>query len=80
MDNNPLVYLNPVSMNNCPVTVAQNDKMVAINAAMEIDLTGQCCSESIGPLQYSSTGAAADFVRGTWYSKGGKSFMALHST
>ncbi len=80
LDHNPMVYLNPVSQNNNPMTVASNDNMVAINAAMEIDLTGQCCSESIGPVQYSSTGGAADFVRGTWYSKGGKSFMALHST
>jgi acyl-CoA hydrolase len=53
---------------------------ISINATMEVDLTGQCCSESIGSQQYSGTGGQSDTVNGATRSKGGKSFITLHST
>jgi acyl-CoA hydrolase len=51
-----------------------------VNSTLEVDLTGQCCSESIGKLQYSGPGGQMDFIRGAWRSKGGQSFLALYST
>jgi acyl-CoA hydrolase len=54
--------------------------MIAINATLQVDLTGQCCSESIGWRQYSAVGGQADFARGAFLSKGGKSFLCLYST
>ncbi|MGQ9705032.1 MAG: acetyl-CoA hydrolase/transferase family protein [Actinomycetota bacterium] len=80
LDDNPMVCFTPISYNNDPFNVAKNDKMVAINSTLEIDLTGQCCSESFGPYQYTATGGQVDFTRGAWMSKGGKAFIALHST
>ncbi len=80
LDGNPMVYLSPISYNNDPNNVARNDNMVAINAALEIDITGQCCSESLGPYQYSATGGQVDFTRGAYKSRGGRAFIAIHST
>ncbi len=80
LDDNPMVYSTPVTHNNNPWLIAQNDNMMAINAALEVDITGQCCSESFGPKQYTATGGQVDFTRGAWMSKGGKSFIALHAT
>ncbi len=54
--------------------------MVSINTALELDLTGQVCSESIGPLQYTGTGGATDFAYGAYHSKGGRGIVALHAT
>ncbi len=65
---------------NDPFTVSQNDKMVAINSALEVDLTGQVCSDSIGYLFYSGIGGQVDMIRGSARSKGGKPVIALPST
>lgn len=80
LDENPMVVFNPISINNDPYNVGKNDNLVSINSTLEMDITGQCCSEAIGHKQYSATGGAQDFTRGAWRSKGGKGFIALHST
>ncbi len=80
LDDNPHVYFQPISINNDPVNVARNDNMVSVNATLQIDITGQCCSESFGPYQYTATGGQVDFTRGAWMSKGGRAFIATHST
>jgi len=78
--NNPLFEMHPVNYSNDPVIVAQNDKMIAINSAIEVDLTGQVCSDSIGYRIYSGFGGQVDFIRGAARSKGGKPIIALPST
>lgn len=80
LDNNPMIYCAPVSINNDPYNVAKNDNMIAVNSTLEVDITGQCCSESFGPYQYTATGGQVDFTRGAYMSKGGKAFIATHST
>ena len=65
---------------NDPRVIAGIDNFVSVNTAMEIDLTGQICSESIGPLQYSGTGGAMDFAYGALHSRGGRGIMAISST
>ncbi len=65
---------------NDPYVIGQNDRMVSINTSVEIDLTGQCCSESIGVRQISGTGGQADTAIGAQRAKNGKSFIALYST
>jgi 4-hydroxybutyrate CoA-transferase len=80
LNENPMICFMPISVNNNPFNVAQNDKMIAINSTLEMDITGQCCSEAFGPKQYSATGGQVDFSKGAWMSKGGKAFIALHST
>ncbi|HID52578.1 MAG TPA: 4-hydroxybutyrate CoA-transferase, partial [Anaerolineae bacterium] len=78
--NNPLIELHPTDYVNDPYNIAQNDKMVAINSALQIDLTGQVCADSIGPLFYSGVGGQVDFMRGTARSKGGLPIIAFQST
>lgn len=80
VDNNPLFEFRPVDFANDPLVIAQNDRMVSINAALEIDLTGQVCADSIGGRFYSGIGGQVDFVRGASRSKGGKSIIAIRST
>ncbi|QES88711.1 acetyl-CoA hydrolase/transferase family protein [Rhizosphaericola mali] len=80
INNNPAVESHPVNYVNDPSVIAQNDKVISVNATAEIDLTGACNSEYIKGHQYSSSGGQLDFVRGAYLSKGGKSFIALHST
>ena len=80
LDDNPYCEAHPVSYTNSPDVIAQNNELISVNAAIEIDLGGQCCAESIGPAQFSGTGGQADFVRGAFNSPGGKSFLALYST
>ncbi len=80
MDKNPDIEARPFSWVNDPRNIAQNDNMISINGAMQVDLTGQVCAESIGIRQFSGTGGQADFVRGVRWSKGGKGFLALPST
>ncbi len=80
VDNNPFVEFHPVEYVNDPFVIAQNERMVAINAAIEIDLTGQVCSDSIGERFYSGIGGQVDFIRGAARSKGGKPIIALPST
>ena len=77
LDNNPLIEAHPVDHTNDPFVVAQNDNMVAINSAIELDLTGQVCSDSIGPYIYSGFGGQVDFIRGAAKSNGGRPIIAL---
>jgi acetyl-CoA hydrolase len=80
VDDNPLIELHPTEYINNPFTVAQNDRMVAINSAIEVDLTGQICADSIGPKLYSGVGGQLDFIYGASLSKGGIPIIALPST
>jgi len=77
---NPSVLLFDANYVNDPYTIAQNDNQVSINTTLEIDLTGQCCSESIGPRQYSGSGGQADTAIGAQRARNGRSFIALYST
>lgn len=78
-DNTSVMILDGHYVNN-PDIIAKNDNMVSINTSIEIDLTGQCCSESIGPIQFSGAGGQADTAIGAQKAKNGKSFIALYST
>jgi acyl-CoA hydrolase/RimJ/RimL family protein N-acetyltransferase len=77
---NPFVELYPVDYSNDPFVIAQNDDMIAINTCLEIDLTGQVCSDSIGTRFYSGIGGQVDFIRGAARSERGKPIIALPST
>jgi len=79
-DNNPLIELHPSRYVNDPFIIARNDKMVAINSALAVDLTGQVNSDSFGHYFYSGIGGQVDFIRGAARSKGGKPIIALPST
>jgi len=78
--NNPILEAHPTDYTNHPFNVSQNDKMVSINSAIELDITGQICSDSIGTYIYSGFGGQVDFIRGAAHSKGGKPIIALPST
>ena len=80
IENNPEVELHPVDYVNNPFVIAQNDNLISINSAIQVDLMGQVNSETIGNKQFSGTGGQVDFVRGAAMSKGGKSIIALPST
>jgi acyl-CoA hydrolase len=80
VDNNPIFEFHPTAYTNDPALIARNDNMVAINSALQIDLTGQVCSDSIGTLFYSGIGGQVDFLLGAGRSKGGKSIIAISST
>lgn len=80
IDRNPLIRVLPVSYVNDPFVIAQNDHMVSVNSALQMDLTGQVCSESLGFQQFSGTGGAFDFAYGAFHSKGGRGILALAST
>ncbi len=80
VNDNPLVEFHPSEYVNNPYVISLNDKMVAINSALEIDLTGQVTAESLGYLFYSGIGGQADFMRGASKSRGGKPIIALPST
>lgn len=80
MDYNPAVEIRDGAWVNDPYTIAQNDNMVSINTSLEVDLTGQCASESLGSRQFSGTGGQADTAIGAQMSKNGKSIIALYST
>jgi acyl-CoA hydrolase len=80
LDNNPLIEAHPVDHTNDPFVIAQNDNMVAINSAIELDLTGQVCSDSIGPYIYSGFGGQVDFIRGAAKSNSGRPIIALPAT
>ncbi|MGD8779789.1 MAG: acetyl-CoA hydrolase/transferase C-terminal domain-containing protein [Ignavibacteria bacterium] len=79
IDNNPIIEFHPQEYVNDPFVIARNNKMVAINSAIEVDLTGQVCSDSIGTKLYSGIGGQVDFVRGAGHSEGGKPIIALPS-
>ncbi len=80
LDNNPMFEFHPTAYTNDPGLIARNDNMVAINSALQIDLTGQVCSDSIGNQFYSGIGGQVDFLRGASRSKGGKPIIAISST
>ena len=80
IDNNPIIEFHPQEYVNNPFIIAKNNKMVAINSAIEVDLTGQVCSDSIGTKFYSGIGGQVDFIRGAARSEGGKPIIALPST
>jgi acyl-CoA hydrolase len=80
MHRNPGFEMHPVDFTNDPWLAARNDKLVSVNATLQIDLFGQCGSESLGPVPYSGTGGQTDFVRAANRSAGGKSFIVLPST
>jgi acyl-CoA hydrolase len=80
VNDNPLVEFHPCDRTNDPGLIKRNPKVVAVNAAIEVDLTGQVCADSIGPRIYSGIGGQMDFMRGAAVSRGGKPIMALQST
>src|SRR5512145_621416 len=80
VDNNPLFEFRPCQYVNDPYVIAQNDRMVSINSALTVDLTGQVCSDSLGFEFYSGIGGQVDFVRGSAMSSRGKSIMVLPAT
>jgi len=79
IDRNPAVQMRDIKYTNDPWVIAQNDNVVSINSAVEVDLTGQVCADSIGTRIFSGTGGQLDFVRGAKMSRGGKAVIALAS-
>jgi 4-hydroxybutyrate CoA-transferase len=80
VDDNPMIELHPTEYINDPFVIAQNDRQVAVNSAIEVDITGQVCADSIGPKLYSGVGGQLDFIYGASRSKGGVPIIALPST
>jgi len=80
VDNNPLFYFRSSEFVNDPTVIARNDNLISISSALEVDLTGQVCSDSMGYLFYSGIGDQVDFLRGSSMSRGGFSIIALPST
>jgi 4-hydroxybutyrate CoA-transferase len=80
VDNNPIFEFHPTAYTNDPALIARNDNMVSINSALQVDLTGQVCSDSIGSQFYSGIGGQVDFLRGASRSKRGKPIIAISST
>ena len=80
MNDNPSIVGYPVSWVNSPAVIRKNDNMISVNAAIEIDLTGQINSETLDGHPFSGTGGQLDFVRGAYAARNGKSFVALRST
>jgi itaconate CoA-transferase len=80
LHDNPAAESYPVSHVNHPSVIAMNDNLISVNSAIEVDLLGQCNAEHLAGHQFSGTGGQLDFVRGAYDSRGGKSFLAFHST
>lgn len=80
VNDNPMVEMHPTEYVNDPFIIAQNERMVAVNSAIEVDLTGQVCADSIGPKLFSGVGGQLDFIYGASRSKGGVPIIALPST
>jgi acyl-CoA hydrolase len=80
IDNNPIFEFHPSHYTNDPFIISQNDHQVAINSALEVDITGQVCADSLGYCLYSGIGGQVDFMRGSARSKGGKPIISLPST
>lgn len=80
IDDNPIIEFHPTEYVNDPFVIAQNERMVAINSAIEVDLTGQICADSIGYKLYSGVGGQLDFIYGASRSKNGVPIIALPST
>jgi acyl-CoA hydrolase len=79
VDHNPIFEFHPTAYTNDPGLIARNDNMVAINSALQVDLTGQVCADSIGTEFYSGIGGQVDFLHGASRSKGGKPIIAISS-
>lgn len=77
---NPAFEFHPIVYTNDPCVIARNDRMVAINSALQVDLTGQVCADSLGAKPYSGFGGQVDYIRGAAHSRGGKPIIALPST
>ncbi len=80
LDQNPLLEMHPEDYTNDPYVIAQNNNMVAVNSALQVDVMGQVAADTIGPYQFSGVGGQVDFIRGAARSKNGKSIIALPST
>ncbi|MGH7026578.1 acetyl-CoA hydrolase/transferase family protein [Brevundimonas sp.] len=80
LNENPALEARPVDYVNDPAVIARNDRMVSVNATLQIDLFGACCSEYLNGRQYTASGGQLDFVRGASASEGGQSIIACHST
>ena len=80
VDRNPMVEMHPSDFTNDPYIAGQNNKLTAINATLQVDLIGQCGSESLAHVPYSGTGGQSDFVRAANRSEGGKAFIVLPAT
>jgi 4-hydroxybutyrate CoA-transferase len=80
VDDNPAVNMFPVSYVNDPFVIAQNDDVVAINSAIQVDLMGQVVADTMGPMQFTGIGGQVDFVRGAARSRNGKAIIALPAT
>ncbi|MBP7936563.1 MAG: GNAT family N-acetyltransferase [Phycisphaerae bacterium] len=80
VDNNPMIEMHPSDYTNDPFVIAQHDNLTAINSALEIDLTGQVCADSLGNSFYSGIGGHADFVRGAAMARNGQPIIAMPST
>jgi acyl-CoA hydrolase len=80
LNDNPSIQILNGGYVNDPYTIMQNDNQVSINTTLEVDVTGQCCSESLGSVQFSGTGGQSDTAIGAQKSKNGRSFIALYST
>ncbi|HMS66155.1 MAG TPA: acetyl-CoA hydrolase/transferase C-terminal domain-containing protein, partial [Ignavibacteria bacterium] len=80
MHNNPIFEFRPTKFVNDPFTISRNDNMISINSALEVDLTGQVCADSIGPKNFSGFGGQLDFIRGASRSLNGKPIIAFTST
>jgi len=80
LDDNPLVQMLDIAYVNDPEVIRRNPRVTAINGALEVDLTGQVCADSIGEALYSGVGGQMDFIRAAALSEGGKPIIALHST
>jgi 4-hydroxybutyrate CoA-transferase len=80
LHDNPLMEMHPVTYTNDPSVISRNRNMVAVNGALEVDLLGQVCADTLGPVQFSGVGGQVDFVRGARLSEGGKAVIVLTST
>jgi 4-hydroxybutyrate CoA-transferase len=80
VDNNPIFEFHPSQYTNDPYIISSNNRVVAINSALEVDLTGQVCADSLGYSYYSGIGGQVDFIRGSARSRGGKPIIALPCT
>ncbi|HNH30919.1 MAG TPA: acetyl-CoA hydrolase/transferase C-terminal domain-containing protein, partial [bacterium] len=80
IDNNPMFEFRPSDYTNDPFIISRNENMVAVNSAIEVDITGQICADSIGTKIFSGFGGQVDFIRGAAYAKGGKPIIALPAT
>ena len=80
MDDNPSVYMAPITYVNDPRVIAKNNKVISVNSCVQVDFFGQVCAESVGKRQISGVGGQVDFVRGATMCPGGKSIIACTST